>query len=197
MLKNYINKGVPIEGIGMQFHAFSTYEDNKLLYNAVRQLDIFELYSEFNLPIHLSEVSIPSYSNEKEDEEIQAELVKRMITLWFSQKNVNSVVWWNLVDKTAYEGENKFHAGLIRNDMTLKPAYKILDELINKKWHTEFTTKSKSGKVCFNGFYGDYEIEVEANGRKTVQKLSFYKDNTGYFHHINSDYGMRSKKITI
>lgn len=205
MLENYIKAGVPIEGIGMQFHAFGTEPNNKLLYNAVRQLDLFDVYSEFNLPIHISEVSIPSYSNNPEDEEIQAELLKRLLTLWFSQKNVNSVIWWNLVDGTAYKGttnesdnENRFYAGLIRNDMTPKPSFKVWDELVNKKWHTEFYKEcGDNNKICFNGFYGDYEIEVTADGKTTKKEISLKKDNTGYHHHINADYGLRSRKIVI
>jgi len=198
MLKRYINEGVPIEGIGMQFHAFAEEDDLKLVYNPLRQLDVFDLYSEFNLPIHLSEVSIPSYSNEPEGEYVQAELVKRLVSLWFSQKNIESVVWWNLVDKTAYEGENQFHAGLIRNDMTPKPAYTELDNLINKVWHTELSAEcTDKNTVSFNGFYGDYEVEVICGGKKTVQKVSLLKDNTGYFHHISCDYGLRSKKIIV
>lgn len=59
MLKRNLNEGVPIEGIGMQFHAFQSESEMHLLYNSVRLLDVFELYSEFDLPIHLSEISIP------------------------------------------------------------------------------------------------------------------------------------------
>ena len=198
MLDKYIKEGVPIEGIGMQFHAFGYEPDNKLLYNAVRQLDVFDMYSEFNLPIHISEVSVPSYSNEAADEEVQAELLKRILTLWFSRKNINSVIWWNLVDGTAYGDENRFHAGLLRNDMTPKPAFKVWDELVNKKWHTEFCKDCGDDNVIrFNGFYGNYEIEVSANGRTIKKEVALTTDKTGYHHHLNADYGLRIKKIVI
>ena len=64
MLKRWLAEGAPIEGIGMQFHAFGSSEE---IYNPYRAMDVFRLYSEFKLPIHLSEVSIPSYSNEAEE----------------------------------------------------------------------------------------------------------------------------------
>lgn len=198
MLDKYIKEGTPIEGIGIQSHVFYDEPGNKLVYNAVRQLDVLDKYSEFGLPIHLSEVSIPSYSNERADEEIQAELVKRLLTLWFSSKNVNSVIWWNLVDGTAYGGENVFHAGLLRNDMTPKPACKVWDELVNKKWHTEFTKNCGDDNVIqFNGFYGNYEVEVTVGGKTVKKELALKKDTTGYHHHINADYGLRIKKIVI
>lgn len=204
MLDKYLKEGAAIEGIGMQFHAFGLESDNKLIYNAVRQLDLLETYSKLDLPIHISEVSIPSYSNEKADEEMQAMLLKRLLSLWFSQKNVNSVIWWNLVDGTAYGDENKFHAGLLRNDMTPKPAFKVWNELVNKTWRTEFSHECKNGnKISFNGFYGDYEIEVTANGKTVKKELSLTKDGTGYHNQISynnamySDCGLRSKKIII
>lgn len=72
MLKRWLGEGAPIEGIGMQFHDFTGNEtDEYAIYNPYRAMDIFDLYGTFGLPIHLSEVSIPSYSNEPEDEAIQ------------------------------------------------------------------------------------------------------------------------------
>lgn len=171
MLQHYISQGVPIDSIGMQFHAFVPPESDDMVYNPVRLLDVFDKYSEFGLPIHLSEVSIPSYTNEEEDEYIQAELVKRLYKLWFSQKNIEAAIWWNLVYGTAYGDENKFFAGLIRNDMTPKPAFNELDNLINNEWRTELVADSDKGNVIFfNGFYGNYELDIEVNGNKTTKK---------------------------
>ena len=117
---------------------------------------------------------------------------------------MNSVIWWNLVDGTAYGDENKFHAGLLRNDMTPKPAFKVWNELVNKTWRTEFSHECKNGnEISFNGFYGDYEIEVTANGKTVKKELSLTKDGTGYHNQISynnamySDCGLRSKKIII
>ena len=136
----------------------------------MRLIDIFDTYSDFGLPIHLSEVSIPSWSNEPEDEEIQAELVERLVRLWFSRKNVEAAIWWNLVDGTAYGDENVFHAGLLRNDMTTKPAYEVLDRLMDHQWHTEYET-GNTDRVIFEGFYGDYRDNLHAR-RKEIHKKS-------------------------
>lgn len=198
MLEHYISQGVPIESIGMQFHAFGEAESNNMIYNPVRLLDVFDKYSDFGLPIHLSEISIPSYSNEEEDEYIQAELVKRLYTLWFSQKNIDGAIWWNLVDGTAYGDENKFFAGILRNDMTPKPAFKELDNLINRKWHTELVADSDNGNIIsFNGFYGEYKLDIEANGKKIIKHISLKKDNTGYYHSREQGYGLRKTKIVL
>lgn len=190
MLKRHLAEGVPIEGIGMQFHAFEN--DHPEVYNALRLNDVFDTYSEFGLPIHISEVSLPSWSNDKDCEVLQAELVKRMYSLWFSRKNIESIVWWNMVDGTAYGDENRFFAGLLRNDMSHKPAYDALDELLHRTWHTEADIETnEDGIAVFNGFYGDYDITVGAEA-PTCHTLSFTKENTGY-HHF--DFRLRTQTI--
>ena len=147
--------------------------------NPLRLIDALERYGDFGLPIHISEVSIPSYTNEAADEELQAELTKRLYRLWFSSKYCEAIVWWNLADKTAYKTESAFNAGLIREDCSPKPVYEELDRLINKEWNTSFE-QNVSGELRFSGFYGDYEIEAEHNGRRTVTTICLHKDNTGY-----------------
>ena len=192
MLKRWLAEGTPIEGIGMQFHAFSHDEAQQYaIYNPYRAMDVFRMYSEFRLPIHLSEVSIPSYSNEAEDEEVQAALVERMYRLWFSQEYVESIVWWNLVDGMAYGDENVFHAGLLRNDMSHKKAFDVLDHLIHHEWYTEETlVTDQNGRAYFNGFYGDYDVCV---GDNPAEERCFHKENTGYYHITG---GPREQKFT-
>lgn len=187
-LREWLDKGAPIEGIGMQFHAFWPHWKNARLYdeiaricNPLRQLDVLDCYGEFDLPISLSEVSVPSWHGDGEDEEAQAEIVRRLYRLWFSHKACDSIVWWNFADDTAFQGENIYHAGLIHRDCSEKPAYKVLDELINREWRTEIDADARHGELRFGGFFGDYEIEaVTADGKRTVQSVRLYRDTTGF-----------------
>ena len=180
MLKRWLGEGAPIEGIGMQFHAFDGSEaQQRAIYNPYRAMDIFRLYGEFGLPIHLSEVSVPSYSNEAEDEDIQAALVERMYRLWFSRAQVESIVWWNMVDGMAFGGENVFHAGLLRNDMTHKKAFDVLRHLICEEWTTEVSSVTDAeGRAYFTGFFGDYDVTVG----QVREERRFSRENTGYYH---------------
>lgn len=183
MIEKMLREGVKIDGLGMQFHAYAPKEtaDSSLatVCNPLRIIDVLDRYGDFKLPIHISEVSIPSYSNESYDEELQAELTERLYRLWFSSKYCESIVWWNLCDNTAYQSENVYHSGLLRYDCSKKPVYKVLDQLINKEWNTSLET-TVSGQLRFSGFYGDYEIEAEYQGKKSVTTLSLHRDNTGY-----------------
>ncbi len=190
-------KGAPIDAIGMQYHNFVSSEHEtdimRFKYNPEHLYRQMDLYSHFDKPLQISEVTIPAYSWEEENEAIQAELLEKLYTIWFSHKNVEQIVYWNLVDGYCYLwtndlaesrrslgnmtiGENYFHGGLIRFDLTPKPAYLKLKELIQKKWHTEeeaFT--DENGVVCFRGFYGNYEVAAEFDGATVVKEISLSK----------------------
>lgn len=183
MIEKMIREGVKINGLGMQYHAYAEKESacEKLseVCNPLRIIDVLERYGDFKLPIHISEVSIPSYSNEAVDEELQAELTERLFKLWFSSRYCDAVVWWNLCDNTAYKTENIYHSGLLRYDCTEKPVYKVLNNLINKEWNTTFE-ENVSGPLRFSGFYGEYNIEAEYQGKKSTTTVNLTRDNTGY-----------------
>jgi len=197
MIEKMLREGVKIDGLGMQYHAYAQKEtaDRELatVCNPLRIIDVLERYGDFKLPIHISEVSIPSYSNESYDEELQAELTERLFKLWFSSKYCEAIVWWNLCDNTAYKTENVFHSGLLRYDCSEKPVYKTLRSLINKEWNTSFED-TVSGQLRFSGFYGEYDIEVEYQGQKIVKTLTLTKDNTGYDNRLCD---FRAKEIVL
>ena len=56
----------------------------------------------------------------------------------------------------------------------------MLDNLINKVWHTEICDEIAESEYEFRGFYGKYEIEVQVNGetKKAIFDLSKYKSDT-------------------
>ena len=194
-------KGARIDAIGAQFHVFESRESeiNKAsyLYNPKRLYDHMNLYSNLSKHLQVTEITIPAYSNETADEDIQAKILEYLYTVWFSHPSMEQIIYWNLVDGYAYVenptpeairwsqgnmtvGENVYYGGLLRFDMTPKPAYITLDNLINKKWHTELNLiLNDEGCVNFRGFYGDYEIEITKD-EKTVIKtftLSSKKEN--------------------
>jgi len=47
---------------------------------------------------------------------------------------VASITWWDLSDRFAWQNAP---AGLVRADLSPKPAYRVLDRLINHLWRTD------------------------------------------------------------
>ena len=166
-------KGARIDAIGMQFHMFYSkeeeYRQTRPYYDPGKLYAHMDLYSNFAKPLQVTEVTIPAYSNDPEDEAIQAELIEYLYSVWFSHPNMEQIIYWNLVDGYAAfakqgdmtQGENYYYGGLLRFDMTPKPAYYTIKNLIEKKWHTEETIiTDESGTAGFRGFYGMYELEL-------------------------------------
>ena len=189
LIKKAFENGTRIDAIGMQFHMFfksaSEYSETRPYYSPENLYKQMDLYSEFNRPLQVTEVTIPAYSENEEDENIQAELIRNLYKIWFSHENVQQIMYWNLVDGYAAfapqgdmtSGENYYHGGLLRFDMTPKPAYYVIKNLFEKEWHTEETLKTdENGKISFRGFFGDYEITVDGKTYKT--SFSKKSDNT-------------------
>ena len=77
------------------------------------------------------------------------------------------ITWWNVVDGCGAKNEPTV-SGLFRRDMTAKPSYHALNQLINSEWKTNTTVKAdENGKVQFRGFKGKYRITYKDKRGKT------------------------------
>lgn len=123
--------------------------------------------AEFGLPLEITELSIPTPGEGEEAELIQADLLEMMYTVFFSIPKMETVMYWNIVDKTGYVGrkgwnENNCRNGLFHRDFTPKKSAERLYYLMNEKWHTDLElTTDENGEIEFRGFYGDYTAEID------------------------------------
>ncbi len=196
-------KGARIDAIGMQYHLFNSpreteYEKTRLTLNPQNLYHHMDLYSRFGKPLQITEVTVPAYSWGSEDEEVQAQIIENLYSIWFSHPNVEQIIYWNLVDGYAHLwdpdpekikasmgdmtlGENYYYGGLFRFDLSPKPAYFRLKELIQKRWHTEQELVTDAdGCAQFRGFFGEYDLEITVGGRTAVRRFGFSStsDNT-------------------
>ncbi len=169
-IKKVLYGGGRIDGIGLQNHLF--YKEDEMSkelqqLNAEHIMEAIDVYSEFGKDLHISEITIPSYNYETENLEVQAKIVENLYKIWFSSKNVKSIVWWNLIDDCAAINplnpswnENYYRAGLVGRDMKVKPAYEVVKNLINE-WRTNFDAVTDEKGNLSNSFYhGDFELTV-------------------------------------
>lgn len=142
-----------------------------------------EFYSAFKVPLHFTEVTVLSgtpisgnYGMETtpDGECKQAEYVVKFYTVLFSHPSVEAIQWWDLTDFGSWK---RAPAGLLRKDMSPKPAYDALMRLIKTKWWTNVqVTTSRQGECEFKGFLGDYSITVVApNGQTRVFDIKLAK----------------------
>jgi hypothetical protein len=151
----------------------------------VKPLDQFQLldqYADFQKPIQFTQVTVPGLPAGPEGEKNQAEAVRNVYRLWFSHPNIEMINWWTLADGTAHELENKWLPGLLRNDLSPKPAFDVLYNLIKKEWWTNVKQNSGSdAEVKIHGFYGDYQVTATCSGKTVKQKIHLTKKGYNQF----------------
>jgi GH35 family endo-1,4-beta-xylanase len=146
-----------------------------------------ERFAAFGRPIHFTELTVLSstmvpknanavprgeWPTTPEGEAAQAEYVEKLYPLLFSHPAVQAITWWDFSDRGAWRNAP---AGLVREDMSPKPAYEKLLSLIRGKWWRNARGKSDvSGAFSARAFHGDYRIiATTADGRRAETAAHF------------------------
>jgi len=172
--------------IGIQCHQHSG------AWPAQKIWEICERFAIYGKPLHFTEATIlsgqlgwdlkksnPNFSWEStpEGEKRQAEEVSQFYTVLFSHPAVEAITWWDFSDQGAWQ---EAPAGLVRQDMTAKPAYEALMKLVKGKWWTRTEAEvAANGGARFRGFLGEYRVSVSEGGRKLTGTFAFDKTTTG------------------
>lgn len=180
MLDAAIKGGVKFDKIGIQNHCYlgaratNQEELEQDILNGPNPTNIFnpekikqglDILSAFNIPLEITEITIPTLGETVEDEEIQADLLELSYSVWFANPLVTGAVYWNMVDGYAYNSpawnESNGRGALFNSHLTPKKSAERLRYLFKEKWHTNLKLKTdKNGKIKFNGFYGDYNLTI-------------------------------------
>ena len=189
-----IEHGAPIDAIGMQFHMFSRpeteVEQSRPYYDPRALYAVMDRYADFSLPFQITELTIPAHDEGAENEQIQAEIIRLLYSIWFSHPNMEAIMYWNLVDGyAAYApqgdmtcGENQYRGGLVRFDFTPKPSYYMVRDLFRKVWHTEAAAVSREdGRARFKGFYGEYDLTIHAGEKTVTKRIHLTRNGTDTF----------------
>ena len=147
-----------------------------------------ERFAKMGKPIHFTEATILSgqqgwelrqsdpnfkWASTPGGEKKQAEEVTRFYTVLFSHPAVEAITWWDFSDQGAWQGAP---AGLVREDMSPKPAYEALMKLIKGKWWTKTESEvGAGGEARFRGFFGEYRIGMIVGGRELTGACTFGK----------------------
>jgi len=165
------------DAVGIQSHMHGG------VWSPQRTWQVCERFAQLGLPLHFTETTIVSGSpigpgkwgqTTPEGEERQAEATVRFYTILFSHPAVQAITWWDFSDDGAWMGAP---AGWLRRDMSPKPVYERMLELIKGEWWTKASGKTDSkGTWRTRACYGDYELTVRTpDGRVSKQKLSVRK----------------------
>ena len=157
--------GVRLDGVGLAAHQ----HEGDWPLDQVQSL--VARCAEAGVPVHVSAVTI---LGGPENEAQQAEAVRHFYTAAFAHPKVASITWWDLSDQFAWKNAP---AGLLRADLSPKPAYEALDRLINHLWRTDAAGRTgDDGKVTVRAFFGRYRITVRRGGRTATADVRLARD---------------------
>jgi endo-1,4-beta-xylanase len=167
LIKELLRRNTPLKGIGIQAH-----EPREEWFSPVDLYATLDLYSEFNLPIHITEFmpqsggkAITGWREGTWTEDAQAECAEQLYTLAFGYPSVVSINWWGLSDRNIWLPGG----GLLDEEYNPKPVYDRLMKLIKEDWMTKNVAlkSDKKGSVKFRGFYGKYQIKITKTDHTT------------------------------
>lgn len=174
LIEAALEAGIQIDRLGLQSHM------HQGAWGEEKTLDVLERFSRYNIPIHFTETTILSgtlvpehlsdlndwqvsaeqWPSTEEGEARQADEVEAHYRRLLGHPAVESLTYWGLPDKDMWLNAP---GGLLRRDGSPKPAYDRLHQLIKGEWWMPETTlrTDESGRLQFEGFLGDYEVEVD------------------------------------
>jgi GH35 family endo-1,4-beta-xylanase len=170
LLGKMVRDRMPFDVLGIQSHM------HRGEWPLEKAWETCETYARFGKPLHYTELTVLSGEHGWErkgpwpttpaGEALQAEYVEKLYTLLFSHPAVEAITWWDFMDG----GWQKAPAGLLRADLSPKPAYQRLLKLVKEQWWTRLSLQTdREGKCSFEGFLGEYEVTVQ-DGRSTFRR---------------------------
>jgi GH35 family endo-1,4-beta-xylanase len=168
--------------IGIQSHMHGGYWGSR------KAWEVCERFAKFGKPLHFTELTLVSgeqgwdlrakrkdpnfrWVSTSEGEKRQAEQVAEFYRILFSHPAVEAITWWDFTDQNAWQ---RAPAGLVRADMTPKPAYEQLQHLVKGQWWTETDARVEAGgKARFRGSFGQYKITARSGGHKLTGTFRF------------------------
>ena len=166
VIRECLDADIPIDVIGLQSHMHTG------VWSPEKLWQVCERFAPFGKPLHFTELTIlsgplkshpnwnqshPDWRTTPEAEARQAEQVRRFYRLAFSHPAVEAITWWDFSDRGAWMTAP---AGLLRQNMTPKPAYHVLEKLIKQDWWTapQKLTPDPTGQIHFRAYLGAYRL---------------------------------------
>ncbi len=164
MIKLLVDKGAPLDGIGMQGHfgnSLTAPED---------MLKILDRYAKFSKTIWITEFDIVM-----DDEALAGGFTRDFYTTLFSHPAIGGIVMWGFWDADHW----KNNAPVYRKDWSLKPAGQAYRDLVLGEWRTNAKGETNdSGAYNTRGFLGEYEVTVTSGSKQKVVQASLVATGT-------------------
>ena len=172
-ITHLVENGYPLDGIGFMGHHQKRY--NQLL-DVQNIIDGFELFSEFGVPLLVTEFDIQIFDRRNaQGVELQKDYLRDFLTVAFSQEAAAGVVSWGFWAKDHWRPTGAYYD----DDWTLRPHGEMYRELVFDRWWTHETGETDGdGTYGLRGFKGIYEVTAE-KGALSGETTVTLDDDTG------------------
>ncbi len=162
LVGSLIDRQVPIDAIGIKGHFGVQPPSIQVLSDRLDQL------ASFDLPLVITE-----FDMDTDDEQLQADFTRDLMTLAFSHPSVEGIVFWGF-----WEGRQAVpQAAMYRQDWTIKPNGEVYRDLVLGEWWTDVEALSNAdGVLLTRGILGDYTISATKNGRTASVAVTLERD---------------------
>jgi GH35 family endo-1,4-beta-xylanase len=176
LLQSAMASGVPFDAVGIQAHEP---RDRAFPLDGVKS--VLDLYASLGKRIHITEFTpvssgIPVTGSPWRSvwtEAEQADYAVKFYQVCYGHPAVDAISWWDFCDAYAWNPGG----GMLRSDLSAKPVYTALKNLIQTEWKTTTAvTTGPDGTCAISGFYGDYEVTVSSGSTTKVFSLDLAKD---------------------
>jgi GH35 family endo-1,4-beta-xylanase len=169
-LDELVAMGVDFDAIGLQSH----YDAHRI----ATPDKILNLYN--NLRKYGKELKVTEFSAAMTDTNLQGSVMRDTMICTFAEEQMNGFLMWGFWDGANFEASSPVYD----KDWNLKPGGREYIDLVYNKWWTRDAKANTDadGKATINGFYGDYDVTVNANGQEKKVSVAFGKgyENTLY-----------------
>jgi len=163
VLEEFMATGADFDGIGFQSH----YDGNlPEIPGLIAKYEAMENYGDKKL-------KVTEYSCSIADQALQANFTRDALIASFAEDDMTGFLYWGFYDGANFAEYSPFYD----KDWNLKLAGVQYVDLVYNKWWTRDAkaTTGADGKATVRGFYGDYDITVNANGKTKTVMAAYHK----------------------
>ena len=162
-LEKVIATGADFDGIGFQSHYDRNVPDVEEI---IALYEKMENYGDKKL-------KVTEFTNAITDMAYQGNFTRDIMIASFAEDDMTGFILWNFWDSSV---DDSFRT-IYDNNWNLKPAGEQFIDLVYNKWWTKDAkaVTDAQGKATVRGFYGDYDITVNANGKTKTVMAAYHK----------------------
>lgn len=195
LVRHLLERGCKVGGLGLQYHMFGNMSRRQLH----RRQPPAESPLHSPVPGSVQKLGFPSTSpklsvisrrdlgdGDRFQELIAGKTLPSLDSAIRQPRQSSGGIWWteprHMLRWAVRKGKLP-RAGLVNYDFTPKPAFRALERLIKREWHTETVLEYRAGADNrFHGFYGKYDAEIETEYGRVCREFDLSRFSGNEFN---------------